>query len=61
MALSPISILLQELQNTIHCEHSMDEDSFTFKVHDGKDKSLPAFVNITVIDDNINDGPCCRV
>ena len=33
------------------------EDSFAFRVHDGKDKSLPAFVNITVIDDNINDPP----
>ena len=33
------------------------EDSFTFTVHDGKDKSLPGIVNITVIDDNINDAP----
>jgi large repetitive protein len=33
------------------------EDSFTFMVHDGKDKSLPGIVNITVIDDNINDAP----
>ena len=33
------------------------EDSFTFKVYDGEDKSLPGIVNITVIDDNINDAP----
>ena len=37
------------------------EDSFTFRVHDGKDKSLPGIVNITVIDDNINDAPTCRI
>ena len=33
------------------------EDSFQFQVHYGKDKNLPGIVNITVIDDNINDAP----